>query len=271
MVKFSIITICKNNFIGLKATYESVICQTYKAYEWLVVDTDSVDGTKEWLRELSFPGEFTWRSGPHKNLFESMNEGLAMASGDYLIFLNSADCLFESGTLYKVVEKIKYLPELPDFIYGDSVDVTPEGKQYYSVARSYRTIWRGQFAQHQAMFFRREAIGDLKYRLELSLNADYAFIYEFLKKITCLSHPRILRLEFPVCTFLLGGLNFRFRSKILYKDFYIRRKIMQLPLFGCVLLFLLHYGHFILKKIAPGLTHWLRYRQISFGGGKKSY
>lgn len=259
MITYSVITVCRNDLNGLMRTCESLRKQVNCSFEWIVVDGKSCDGTFEWLQNLDSFVSIKWISESDGGLYDAMNKGMMRSRGDFLVFLNSGDIFFDSEVLHKVSVEIERSEKLPDFLYGDSVDVTKEGKQFYSQARSFRDLWKGQFAQHQSMFFRREKIGNLQYRQELKLSADYAFIYEFLFGQREFS-SEVVRLEFPVCRFLLGGLNIRFRMDALYEDFYVRRRIMNLSVGKCAVLFIFHFAHFVLKKMFPILMYNWRYR-----------
>ena len=110
MSKLSIITINFNNLEGLKKTAESVINQTWKDFEWIIIDGGSTDGSKEYIINLNDNLNHSgwnpiayWCSEPDKGIYNAMNKGIAKASGEYLNFMNSGDCFYENGTLKKVL------------------------------------------------------------------------------------------------------------------------------------------------------------------------
>ena len=87
-MKYSIITVNYNNRDGLRATIESVVNQTYRDYEFIVIDGGSTDGSTDVLKE--FDDKITyWVSEPDKGIYNGMNKGIAKATGDYLNFMNS--------------------------------------------------------------------------------------------------------------------------------------------------------------------------------------
>lgn len=98
MTKISIITISYNNLEGLKRTVHSVLSQSYKDYEYIVVDGGSNDGSKEYL-EANSAHITRWVSEPDKGIYNAMNKGIAMATGKYCIFMNSGDHFFSATTL----------------------------------------------------------------------------------------------------------------------------------------------------------------------------
>lgn len=123
--KFSIITVTYNAGAVLEDTIQSVITQTYKNIEYIIVDGGSKDRTlqivdqyKEHIHKVI--------SEPDKGLYDAMNKGIKLATGDYLCFLNAGDELHEDDTLQLMVHSLTE-PTLPDVIYGDTAIVDEEG------------------------------------------------------------------------------------------------------------------------------------------------
>ena len=97
----SIITINYNDVHGLQKTINSVLSQTWKDYEWIIIDGGSTDGSKELIEKYQQHFSF-WCSEPDKGIYNAINKGIAHAHGDYIQFLHSGDYLFEPTTLEKV-------------------------------------------------------------------------------------------------------------------------------------------------------------------------
>ena len=85
-MKFSIITVTKNDREGLQKTYATISSQSWYDYEWIVVDGNSCDGTAEWLKQLP-EGASKWISEPDNGFSQALNKGLDMISGKYVIFM----------------------------------------------------------------------------------------------------------------------------------------------------------------------------------------
>ena len=100
-MKLSIITINYNNCEGLRKTLNSVISQTSKEFEWIIIDGGSTDGSKELIEQYQDAIAY-WCSEPDRGIYHAMNKGIAKAHGEYLQFLNSGDGLADA----KVVEHI---------------------------------------------------------------------------------------------------------------------------------------------------------------------
>jgi glycosyltransferase involved in cell wall biosynthesis len=101
MPKISIITINYNNYLGLQKTVESVRSQTWQEFEYIVIDGGSTDGSSEYLENQTDKITY-WVSEPDKGIYNAMNKGIAKATGEYLLFLNSGDHFMDSFSLQEV-------------------------------------------------------------------------------------------------------------------------------------------------------------------------
>jgi glycosyltransferase involved in cell wall biosynthesis len=119
-MKLSIITINKDNAPGLEKTIQSVVCQTYKDFEYIVIDGASSDGSVELIKKFADKMTY-WVSEPDTGIYNAMNKGIRKAQGEYCLFLDSGDLLINSNTLEKVFEEIKNCPE-SDIYYSDSAN-----------------------------------------------------------------------------------------------------------------------------------------------------
>ncbi|MBR6929888.1 MAG: glycosyltransferase [Bacteroidales bacterium] len=126
-MRLSIITINRNNAAGLEKTLQSVALQTFKEFEYIIIDGASTDGSVEVvkLHEPEF-AHLKWVSEPDKGIYNAMNKGIRMASGDYIQILNSADCLATDDVTEQMLvalEKADY----PSILYGNMVKCFPDG------------------------------------------------------------------------------------------------------------------------------------------------
>ena len=167
-MKLSVITINYNNLSGLRKTADSVLAQTWRGFEWLLIDGGSNDGSKEYIESIAAIPEANvsyWCSEPDNGVYNAMNKGIAIAKGDYLNFMNSGDVFFECKTLEKWKDK-----EIDgDIIYGDWI------RRYSDHDEFIKPITDGLSALiyfvnicHQAMFIKKEKMiegYDEKYRI----------------------------------------------------------------------------------------------------------
>lgn len=124
----SIITINRNNASGLRKTMQSVLDQGFKDFEYVVVDGASTDGSVEVIEEFApvFGDRLKWISEPDKGIYNAMNKGIRMASGEYIQILNSSDTLAGPevvDTMLSALADNSY----PSIFYGNMIKVFPEG------------------------------------------------------------------------------------------------------------------------------------------------
>ena len=140
-MKLSIITINYNNAEGLRKTLASVAAQTYPNIEHIIVDGNSTDGSVDVIREYEstlasrlspFASSLKWLSEPDKGIYNAMNKGIRMATGDYCQFLNSGDILINANCTQQMVKqllKINNDRTAPlGVIYGNMKKEMPDGK-----------------------------------------------------------------------------------------------------------------------------------------------
>lgn len=105
-MKISIITINFNNLTGLQKTINSVVSQTYKDFEWIIIDGGSTDGSRELIAGFSDYISY-WVSEPDNGIYNAMNKGIRASHGEYLLFLNSGDYLYKDDVLERVVPLLR--------------------------------------------------------------------------------------------------------------------------------------------------------------------
>ena len=195
-MRFSIITVCKNNIIGLKSTYNSIKDQLFRNFEWIVIDGNSADGTVNFMNSL----EHDWihfSSEPDEGIYDAMNKGIRKSKGDFMVFMNSGDRLYSNETLQIVSQSIERNKNIR-LIYGDSIDIDSNGNEYYRNAKNVRQLVYGMIAQHQSFYFYRK-IGDgiQFYSLQYNYSSDYDFIIRYVKKVK----ENFIKLDFPLSVF----------------------------------------------------------------------
>lgn len=126
-MKLSIITINYNNVEGLEKTMRSVVSQSTKDFEYIVIDGNSSDGSKDVIEKYGDRIDY-WVSEPDSGIYNAMNKGIRQAAGEYLLFLNSGDFLNDENSLRTVFEE---LITGEDIIFFDMVLVdTENGKSF---------------------------------------------------------------------------------------------------------------------------------------------
>lgn len=179
MCKLSIITINYNNKAGLQKTIDSVIEQTDKTFEFIVIDGNSDDGSKTVIEH--YKSHFTYSvSEPDKGIYNAMNKGIQKANGEYLLFLNSGDWLFSPATVACLTEHLNQF----DVISGD-INIFQDGK--WHPIQSQDSISIDYFLNislyHQATFIKKELFTTYGlYKEEFRISGDYEFFIRTLLK-----------------------------------------------------------------------------------------
>lgn len=123
----TIITINRNNAAGLEKTMRSVANQTFKEFEYIVIDGASTDGSVEVIKSLELEfAHLKWVSEPDKGIYNAMNKGLRMASGEYLQILNSGDCLAADDVTKRMLAELEK-QGCPSILYGNMIKCFPDG------------------------------------------------------------------------------------------------------------------------------------------------
>ena len=139
-MKLSIITINYNNAEGLRKTLASVAAQTYADIEHIIVDGGSTDGSVEVIREYEqsltsrlspLASRLKWISEPDKGIYNAMNKGIRMATGEYCQFLNSGDWLIDPEATQRMAEQMERInssrKDPIGVMYGNMKKIMPDG------------------------------------------------------------------------------------------------------------------------------------------------
>lgn len=128
-MKLSIITINRNNAVGLEKTLESVASQIFKEFEYIVIDGASTDGSVEVIEKYESKfGHLKWISEPDRGIYNAMNKGVRMATGDYIQILNSGDCLASDDIIERMLVAVEEAGN-PSILYGNMVKCFPNGRK----------------------------------------------------------------------------------------------------------------------------------------------
>lgn len=177
-MKISIITINYNNRDGLERTIISVISQTYKDIQYIVIDGGSTDGSTEVIKQHQEYIDY-WVSEPDKGIYNAMNKGVDKAIGDYLLFLNSGDCLHSKSTINGSTQ---YLTTNEDLIMGQVLFI-PSNRIGWDDIKSpitMRDFYLGGPIPHQACFIKHELFDQLRYDENLKIVSDWKFFMQLI-------------------------------------------------------------------------------------------
>lgn len=184
-MKISIVTVCRNSATTIKDTLRSVAAQGYSGVEHIIVDGVSKDATLDVVRD---DGRHVARlvSEPDRGIYDAMNKGVRLSTGEVIGFLNADDWYASPDILHLVVEAFA---AGADLTYGDLVYVSPEAP--FAVRRIWRDavhcpadfFRRGWQPAHPTTFVRRELFETCGgFDLRWKIGADYAFLARAMKQ-----------------------------------------------------------------------------------------
>lgn len=176
-MKVSIITVCFNAEKTIKKTINSILEQTTMDFEWIVVDGKSKDKTNEiiesYLPRFEEKGiEVKYISEKDKGIYDAMNKGANMATGDYLTYMNADDFYYNSDSIKEILEVLESTSA--DIVYGDTY-FAKQDEQYVEIAKQIETITYHLPFCPQAAFIRSEVQRELKFDTQFRISADYDF------------------------------------------------------------------------------------------------
>lgn len=189
----SIITATFNSAKTLKDTIQSVLRQTNKDFEYLIIDGGSTDETIDIVKsyESEFSGRLKWVSEKDQGIYDAMNKGIKMASGDVVGILNSDD-YFTSDDILQTVDNAFKSHEI-DATYGDIHfirDGNPQKCVRYYSSRMFRPFWLrfGFMPAHPSFYCKREVFEKAGlYSLDYKIGADYEMMVRLFKKYRIMS------------------------------------------------------------------------------------
>ncbi|MDT3402952.1 glycosyltransferase family 2 protein [Mucilaginibacter terrae] len=216
--KLSVITIVYNNVQHIKRTLQSVIHQTYANIEYIVVDGLSTDGTLDIIHQYG-DKITTLISEKDKGIYDAMNKGLALAKGDYVIFMNSGDTFYAHDT----VEQVFATAPDADIYYGETEMMNEAGnnlgQRRHKAPKQFRfkDFRYGMSISHQAIYIKRDLAQP--YNRKYQLSADIDWILQAAKKA-----KKIVNVNRYVAKYLVGGMSKKKHRQSLMERFDIMRE-----------------------------------------------
>lgn len=187
-IMISIITATYNSAETINDTIKSVLCQTNKDFEYIIVDGGSTDETIGIVKsyESEFSGKLKWVSEKDKGIYDAMNKGIKMASGDIIGILNSDDYYTSDDILQTIADAFKC--QNVDAIYGDIhfiKDGVPDKCVRYYSSRLFSPFWLrfGFMPAHPSFYCKREVFDKSGlYRLDYKIGSDYEMMVRLFRK-----------------------------------------------------------------------------------------
>ena len=241
-LKITIITVCKNSGKYLNETIESVINQTYSNIEYVVIDGGSVDATIDIIKRHAHKISY-WMSEEDNGMYKAINKGLKLASGDYILILNSDDVLADKNVIKSVVKQIGI--QKRQYYYGNIIKLKNEKTKRVKLFQvSFQQLLlstHGTFAPHPCFFISAKTNRELG---GYDTNYKYASDYDYILRAMSVSKNSGKHLNIFVTKFRLhensitasGKINAE-RKKVLASHGYYRQPPLK-RIFGYYLLWI---------------------------------
>lgn len=239
--KFSIITVTYNAAAVVEPTLHSIISQSYDNYEFILVDGGSSDDTVPKVRACGIKASHIV-SERDKGLYDAMNKGIKLATGDYLCFLNAGDSFHSPDVLEKMVAAIDGEALFPDVLYGETA-IVDDKRQFVRMRRlqapeqlHWTSFKQGMLVCHQAFFARRDIAPE--YNLDYRYSADVDWCIRVMKRAR-----KMLKVKITIIDYLQDGLSIQHHRASLMERFNIMCK--HYGVFST----LMHHLWFILRAL----------------------
>jgi glycosyltransferase involved in cell wall biosynthesis len=203
----SIVTVVYNGENFIEKTIQSVLNQTYKNIEYIIIDGGSIDGTVKVIETYKSVVDY-WVSEKDSGIYDAMNKGMKVANGDFIIFMNGGDIFYRDDTLKAFV---KHIGDEEKVYFGRAKIVKEDiewlyPNEHYTTSKSIERWLNSNLPNHQAMFFPKKFYKHNVYNLVYKIASDAD--YKYRAKKAC----GFTFIEDIVCEFELGGVSSAFGS-----------------------------------------------------------
>jgi putative colanic acid biosynthesis glycosyltransferase len=231
MISFSIITVVRNDLNGLLNTYNSLKSQIFTNYEWVVIDGNSSDGTKEFLQ--NFESNFlNYISESDKGIYDAMNKGINICNNMYILFMNAGDTFYDVNTLNIVYNKLQ--ENNVDVLFGGVNMYFSSNYFYYKQPQDIEKVINYSLpGHHQSTYYSKNIIKQINYDLNFPDSGDYLIIVKMFKY-----GISTVLLNAPLSIFHVGHTSFKRIFQILYASSKIQIVFLNLSYYKIIISFL---------------------------------
>lgn len=251
-MKISVITVCFNSEKTIDKTLESVDNQKGLDFEYIIVDGGSRDKTLKIISKWQNKISLKLISETDKGIYDAMNKGVRMATGDWVIFLNSDDYFYSSDSLANAEI---FLDKELDIVYG-STEFRYDNFSVIRKPRPMSDLWKKMPYNHQSSFTRRSLLLKSPFNLDYRLASDYDFLVSSYKK-----NLRFKEVDLVISSFGSGGTSSQFKAAGIVEYESILKKY-QLSNFKTFLYFKLLKTKPFLERISPKIISRWVYKNI---------
>lgn len=211
--KLSVITVVRNGEKSIEGTIKSIIAQTYKNIEYIIIDGESTDNTLAIIEQYQHHLAY-WVSEPDRGIYDAMNKGIRAATGDWLLFINSDDFLTENTIIEQAVAYLIYCKSEVaygkiKFIYSSGKEVS-YGLDWETIKEKFINIY--MCIPHQATFHSKALFMKEQYDISYKVLGDYDLLLGYLK-----THDAIF-IPLTIAKMYEGGISNQISKYTLLKE-----------------------------------------------------
>ena len=254
----TVVTVVYNDVHNIEKTLLSVISQQYPKLEYIVIDGGSTDGTVDTIKKYESHID-RWISEKDRGIYDAMNKGIDLASGEWINFMNAKDMFYNKTTIYDV---FKDAPKDVDFIYGDFIRRHPAKDEYVGMYRPIEELWKDMSFSHQTLFSRTHLLKQNKFCLKNRIISDYEFIF-----LHYINGGKFFNSGKPIAIIAPTGFSNNFFPKTLERWKLVRKHLN----YKIDIYFMLLIAAYILENyFSPRITQFLIEKMAATTHGKKA-
>jgi glycosyltransferase len=222
-MRITVITVCYNRKATIEKTIKSVLEQKYSNIEYIIIDGNSTDGTKEIIESYSDKIS-QYISEPDKGMYDAINKGLQLATGDVIGLMHSDDEFYDENAISKIAANFVYDPKT-EGVYGDGIYVSNDSEERLIRNRiggsfSLQKVKSGWLPLHPTVYLKKSIIEKHGfYNLDFKIASDTEFLLRYLYKYKI----KIQYINAYIVKMRMGGMstNAKRAFEILYEDYKI--------------------------------------------------
>jgi glycosyltransferase involved in cell wall biosynthesis len=257
MIKITIITVVYNGISYIEETIDSVLNQSYENIEYIIIDGNSNDGTKDVLTKFNNIKSIKIVSDKDNGIYDAMNKGISLATGNWINFMNAGDIFFNNDTLKDI---FSLDCSNATIIYGDLM-VTYNGFSKIQKATNLVNLKYGMCFSHQSTFFETSFAKRNLYNLKFKLASDFDLIYKAYSADRLFVYRNII-----VSNVISNGIADKNRVKTLNEYFEISKKynskFILLPIY--IKIYIITFLTMVIKNIIPSSLQISIRKQLLF-------
>lgn len=228
----SIITVVLNGEQYLYKTIQSVINQTYNNLEYIIIDGGSTDRTVDLIKKNKDKIDY-WVSEKDNGIYDAMNKGIDIATGEWINFMNAGDEFYNYSVLMNLFNNKNH--QAAEIIYGNHEIIYPAGRNRFVKAGILKNLWKGEIFSHQASFVKKNYLKKNKFDTRKKIAADFEIYYRALQNYT-----KFKFIDLTVAKFEAGGVSDVKRINSIFERWKVIEKTLKNNMF---------YGMLIIKEI----------------------